>query len=343
MEGKTVTAPLRRWLTPVVAVFAAFAVFAGPMPAMAAPNDPKPAEHDDDPPMLNDLIEATNRDYSKAKAKLEKSKKRQLKLAVEVRSAQADLDALSPQVAQIATQSYRTGRVGAIAMLLQSNAPDSFIDRASALDELNLVNDKKLGEVNAIKLRAEQAKLALDAEVREQKKLTNDMARKKSEAEKSLRLVGGTGLTGGLVDATSPVARIAPNRASDGGWKPESCSQNDPTTSGCITPRTLHMYKEVKRAGFNRFVGCFRPGDKFEHPKGRACDWSLQNSGFSPWHNNDTRIYGNNLAAFLVRNADRLGVYYVIWNRQIWFAATERWSSYSGPSNHTDHVHVSLL
>ncbi|WP_433531093.1 coiled-coil domain-containing protein [Micromonospora sp. CA-263727] len=336
------TAPLRRWLTPVVAVFAACAVFAGPLPAMAAPTPPKPAEHDDDPPMLNDLIEATNRDYSKAKNKLEKSKKRQLEFAVEVRRAQADLDALAPQVAEIATQSYRTGRVGAISMLLQSNAPDSFIDRASALDELNLVNDKKLSEVNAVRLRAQQAKLALDAEVREQQKLTNDMARKKSEAEKSLRLVGGTGLTGGLVAATSPVARVGPNRAADGGWKSESCSQKDPTTSGCITPRTLHMYKEVKRAGFNRFVGCFRPGDKFEHPKGRACDWSLQNSGFSPWHNNDTRIYGNNLAAFLVRNADRLGVYYVIWNRQIWFPTTG-WSAYSGPSNHTDHVHVSLL
>ncbi|GGM33806.1 hypothetical protein GCM10011608_17860 [Micromonospora sonchi] len=342
MEGKTVTAPLRRWLTPVVAVFAAFAVFAGPMPATAAPKPPKPAEHDDEPPMLNELIEATNRDFSKAKSRLEKSKKKQLQLAVEVRRAQAALDDLAPQVAEIATQSYRTGRVGAIAMLLQSDAPDSFIDRASALDELNLVNDKKLAEVNAVKLRAETAKLALDAEVREQQKLTNDMARKKSEAEKSLRLVGGVGLTGGLVAATSPVARIGPNRAADGGWKPESANQKDPTTSGFITPRTLHMYKEVKRAGFNRFVGCWRPGDKFEHPKGRACDWSLQNSGFSPWHNNDTRVYGNNLAAFLVRNADRLGIYYVIWNRQIWFPATG-WKSYSGPSNHTDHVHVSLL
>ncbi|MGW0503151.1 coiled-coil domain-containing protein [Micromonospora sp. NPDC003241] len=337
------TAPLRRWMTPVVAVFAAFAVFAGPLPAMAAPNPPAPAEHDDDPPMLNDLIESANRDFSKAKNQLEKSKKRQLKLDVELRRAQADLDALRPQVAEIATQSYRTGRVGAIAMLLQSNAPDSFMDRASALDELNLFNDKKLGEVNTIRERADQAKLASDAEVREQQKLTNDMARKKTEAEKSLRLVGGEGLTGGLVAATSPVARVAPNRASDGSWKPESCSQKDPTTSGCITPRTLHMYKEVKRAGFDRFVGCWRPGDRFEHPKGRACDWSLQNSGFSPWHNNDTRIYGNNLAAFLVRNADRLGIYYVIWNRQIWFPTENRWRSYSGPSNHTDHVHVSLL
>jgi hypothetical protein len=46
--------------------------------------------------------------------------------------------------------------------------------------------------------------------------------------------------------------------------------------------------------------------------------------------------------AFLVRNADRLGIYYVIWYAQIWFPATG-WKSYHGPSNHKDHVHVSML
>lgn len=338
------TAPLRRWLTPVVAVLAACAIVAGPAPAMAAPANPTPSGHeeDDDPPLITEVIDAANRGYLQAKAKLEKSKQRQLQLTLEMRAAQAELDALTPQVNQIAAQSYRTGRIGAMTMLLESRAPDSFVRRAAALDELNMVNAQKLAAVNAAKNRAELAKVAIDAEVREQQKQTNAMAREKAEAEKALALVGGRGFTGGLVSATSPVARIGPGRTADGGWKPESCSENDPTTSGCITPRTLHAYKEVRRAGFNRFAGCYRPGGPWEHPKGRACDWSLQKSGFSPWHNNDMRMYGNNLAAFLIRNADRLGIYYVIWNRQIWFPATG-WKSYSGPSNHTDHVHMSLL
>ncbi|MEU8252823.1 hypothetical protein AB0C06_00950 [Micromonospora inaquosa] len=338
------TAPLRRWLTPVVAVIAALTVLAGPLPAAAAPTNPTPSGHEEDgePKLLNDVIEQANRDYSAAKSKLDKSKKRQSELAAEVDRAKADLDALAPQVGQIAAQSYRTGRIGAIAMLLESDNPDSFVQRAAVLDEMNMVNEKKLAEVNVVKARAEQAKLALDTEVREQQKQTAVMAKRKSEADKALSLVGGKGFTGGLVDAKSPVAKIGPGRTADGDWKAQSCSENDPTTSGCITPRTLHAYKEVKRAGFNRFVGCYRPGGPWEHPKGRACDWSLQKSGFSPWHNEDTRTYGNNVAAFLIRNADRLGIYYVIWNRQIWFPATG-WSSYSGPSNHTDHVHMSLL
>ncbi|MFR9775863.1 coiled-coil domain-containing protein [Micromonospora sp. MS34] len=337
------TAPLRRWLTPVVAVFAACAIVVGPAPAPAAPSTPTPSEHEEDGDLLiTDAIAQANRNYLQAKTKLEKSKKRQLQLAQEVKAAEEQLDALSPQITAIAAQSYRTGRLGAMTMLLESNSPDSFVHRAVALDELNMVHAQKLADINAAKTRAEQAKLALDAEVREQQKQANVMAREKAETEKALKLVGGLGFTGGLVSATSKVAAIGPGRTADGDWKPESCSEDDPTTSGCVTPRTLHAYKEVKKAGFNRFVGCYRSGGPWEHPKGRACDWSLQKSGFSPWHNNDMRMYGNNVAAFLIRNADRLGIYYVIWNRQIWFPATG-WKSYSGPSNHTDHVHMSLL
>ncbi|SCL37232.1 hypothetical protein GA0074692_4598 [Micromonospora pallida] len=308
---------------------------------MAEPSSP--SGHDgEQPKLLNEVIEETNRSYTQAQAKLDASKKRQLTLALEVERAQNELKALTPQVATIAVRSYMTGRVGATSMLLNSNTPDSFVERASALDEMNMVNGKKVAAVAAVKKQAELAKKALDAEVMEQQKQADILKKRKREAEKSLSLVGGVGLTGGLVDATSPIARPGPGRDSNGNWRPLGCTEDDPTTGGCITARTLHMYKEVKRAGFNMFVGCHRLGGPYEHPKGRACDWSLQKSGFSSWDTKAERMYGNNLTAFLVRNADRLGIYYVIWNRQIWFPATG-WKSYSGPSNHTDHVHVSML
>jgi len=61
----------------------------------------------------------------------------------------------------------------------------------------------------------------------------------------------------------------------------------------------------------------------------------------------EARRYGNDLAAFFVRNADRLGVLYVIWYRQIWLPANG-WRSYGGSygdpsSDHTNHVHLSVL
>lgn len=335
------TAPLRRWLIPAVAVLAALAVATGPVPASAAPSSPSGHEGAQ-PKLLNDVIEAANRSYAQAKAKLDESLKRQLTLELERRRAEDELEALRPQVASIAAQSYRTGRIGATALLLDANTPDSFVRKASALDEVNRINAKRIAAVTAAKEQAERAKKALDAEVLEQQKQNNILRKRKSEAEKSLALVGGIGLTGGYVDATSPVARMGPGRDSNGNWTPLGCTEPDPTTSGCITARTLHMYREVKRAGFDRFVGCYRSGGPYEHPKGRACDWSLQDRGFSSWNTMDERKYGNNLTAFLVRNADRLGIYYVIWYKQIWFPSTG-WKSYSGPSDHTDHVHMSLL
>jgi hypothetical protein len=334
------TAPLRGWLTFALALLASLALTAPASPAWAEPDEQAPNETET--PLLRDVLETTGRGYMQAKARLDQSKKREKTLASELQKAQEQLDLLTPQVAQIAAEAYRQGKVGTLAVLLNSTSPDSFVDRATRLDEISRLNNRKLSQLNAARDVAARAKAALDAEIVEQSKQVAIMAKQKKDAEKALALVGGMSVTGGgYVSATSPVAKAAP-RTANGEWPNESCSQEDPTTSGCVTPRTLHAYKETKRAGFNRFVGCYRPGGPYEHPKGRACDWSLQKSGFSPWNTKDELTYGSNLAAFLVRNSDRLGIYYVIWNRQIWFPATG-WKSYSGPSNHTDHVHMSLL
>ena len=337
-------APARSWVTTALAFLAALSLLvAVPGPAVAAaPGTPSATTDEQESPLLRDVLNATGQGYVRAKAAVDKSRKRQLQLTLEWRKAQTRLDELSPQVAQIAVQSYRTGKLTAVSVLLNSSSRDLFIERAMALDELNMLNDQKLRELNEAREQTERAKRALDAELAEETKQLAIMTRQKREAEKALALVGGKSLTlNGLVSATSPVARPAP-RTADGDWPRESCNQNDPTTSGCVTPRTLHMYKETKRAGFDRFVSCYRPSGPWEHPKGRACDWSLRNSGFSRASTRDQRLYGNNLAAFYVRNADRLGILYVIWYRQIWFPATG-WHSYSGPSDHTDHVHVSML
>ena len=47
-----------------------------------------------------------------------------------------------------------------------------------------------------------------------------------------------------------------------------------------------------------------------------------------------------------MKNADRLGVLYVIWYRQIWMPGTG-WRAYSGSGgpqrDHTNHVHLSVI
>ena len=338
------TARPRRWLVlalaPLVATTAM--LIASASPASADP-DGTSATADDgkDNPLLNDVLDSTGRRYLAAKAAVAKSTKTQLTLAIEVKNAETQRDALLPQVGAVAAQQYRTGGVSTASFLLNSTSSDTFLKRAISLEEINALNDGKLRELDRAINAVARAKARLDQEVKAQQQNLAAMQKQKEAAEKALALVGGKSLTGGFVVAKSPLAAPAP-RNSDGGFSPESCSVNDPTTDGCITPRTYHMYQEVRKAGFNRFAGCHRNGGPFEHPKGRACDWSLQKRGFSVAHNADMKNYGNNVMAFLVRNADRLGVYYVIWYAQIWFPATG-WHAYHGVSNHKDHVHVSVL
>ncbi|MFG1605458.1 coiled-coil domain-containing protein [Actinoplanes sp. NPDC049265] len=344
------TASPRRWLVlalaPLVAV--TMSVFAPASPASAEPGDENsttksgsaaPDEGKQDA-LLEDVLESTGRRYLAAKNAIQKSSKTQLDLAVQVKQAESRRDLLLPQVGKIAGQQYRNGGLSTASFLLDSPGAGGFLDRAISLEELNALNDNKLRELNDAIDEVSRTKARLDQEVKQQKNNVLLMQKQKEAADKALALVGGP-LTGGFVDATSKVAAPAP-RDKNGDFGPQSCNVDDPTTGGCITARTLHMYQEVKKAGFNRFVGCHRDGGPFEHPKGRACDWSLEKSGFRKHHNNDTLKYGNDLMAFLVRNADRLGILYVIWNKQIWFP-TRGWSNYHGPSTHEDHVHVSML
>jgi hypothetical protein len=153
-------------------------------------------------------------------------------------------------------------------------------------------------------------------------------------------------VTGGFVNINSPLAKPAP-RNSDGSWPKESCTVNDPTTSGCITPRLLNAYQQAQAAGFTHYTSCFSKRASGEHPLGRACDFSAHSTGFeNVAASGADKDYGTRLAAFFIKNADRLGVMYVIWYRQIWMPSTG-WRAYSasGAPNvvHTNHVHLSML
>ncbi|MEV6347028.1 hypothetical protein [Actinoplanes sp. NPDC051851] len=346
------TARPRRWLILALAPLVATAFLVAPSaPASAAPSASSSTSSEEDeeeqPDLLSDQLEATNRRYVNAKAAVTKSQKAQKTLATKISDAEKRRDALVPEVNAIAKQQYQTGNLSAVGFLLGSDSSQDFLNKAISLEEINKLHDQKLHELNTALTEITTAKTALDAELKTEQQQLAVQKQQKTSADKQVALLGGdTGInktiTQGMVDAVSKVADPAPRNAS-GGFSAESCTQNDPTTNGCITKRTLHLYQEVKKAGFNRFVGCHRDGGPFEHPKGRACDWSLQKSGFSSAHNNDMMRYGNDLTAFLVRNADRLGIYYVIWYKQIWFPATGTWHAYHGVSDHTDHVHVSLL
>jgi len=336
----------RRVRRSLLAAFAAVAVLlgsgvaAGPAAAVPSPNAP----NEGGSKQLRAALEAAAKGHIEAQNKLENSKRRQKALAAQLTDIEGRLVGLSAQAGEVAAQSYRMGRLTATSMLLASADPNDFLKRAAELDVMAQRDSKRLRELADAKAQAAEAKLAIDAEVREQAKQVAVQARKKKDAEVALAKVSsgaGSGFNG-----TSSSAKPAP-RNSDGSWPSESCSVDDPTpASGCITPRTLHMLQQAKSAGYKRYASCHRSGGGGEHPKGRACDFSAASGGFEDkTATGGDKAYGDSLAAWAKNNANRLGIMYVIWYRQIWMPNTG-WRAYSGggspAADHTNHVHISM-
>jgi hypothetical protein len=313
---------------------------------LTAPASPAMADPEGGSKTLRDALESAAKGQADALQKLAASKKRQASLQDTVKQAQASAKALESQVGAIANRSYRLGRSSTVTLLLNSNSPDAFLERVERLDMMAQLDGQVLTRYRDDLNRAQQAKAAVDREIKEQQKQVAALTKKKKEAELALGSVGGGGAAGGFVDADSPLAKPAP-RNPDGSWPKESCTVNDPTTSGCITPRLLNAYQQARAAGFTHYTSCFSERASGEHPKGRACDFSANATTFkNAAATGSDKAYGDRLAAYFVKNADRLGVMYVIWYRQIWLPASG-WKAYSGTGGpsavHTNHVHLSVL
>jgi len=352
--------PVRRRLATVLAVLIATTglALAAPTSASAAPRPlAAPGDSGDDgeggSKSLVQQLEAASKGFVEAKEALERSKKRQQQLAAKLKEIDADLGPKQAALDKIVQQTYRTGRLGPMAALITADSTDSMLDRAQTLEMIAVKQDRAVRDLKGAKTQQQQAKVAIDAAVRDQQRQLDVMAKRKNQAESALKAANAasaaddsSGDSGSSGSSGSSSVASATRRNSDGSLPGESCSVNDPTTSGCITPRTLHAMQQAKKAGFTHFVACFREQNSGEHPKGRACDFAADKNGFGGDATGSSKDYGNRLANYFINNASRLGVLYVIWYRRIWLPSSG-WKSYSGAggdpsSDHTNHVHLSM-
>lgn len=337
---------LRRRLAALLVVVVALVgpnVLVAPV-ASAAPSSP--SDDEGGTKSLTDQLSAASRGYLAAQDALTASQKRQKALAAQLVTLDAQLVAKQASVVELVRESYRTGRLGPMSAVLTADSPDGFLGRVTILDYLANRSDRALRELREAKTTQEQAKLAIDAEVRNEQKQVTVKALRKSQAENALRANGGGEETFTTRSTSKSAVATAAPRNSNGSLSDESCRVNDPTTSGCITPRTLNAMNAAKADGFDHFVSCFRPNGGGEHPKGRACDFAADKNGFGGVATGSSRAYGDRLAQYFIDNASRLGVMYVIWFRRIWLPSSG-WRSYSRgngdpASDHTNHVHLSM-
>ena len=304
-----------------------------PAPAGADPTNP------DGSASLQAQLAEASKAYNDAKGRLDAAKQRQADLTAQADTTRRQLDALGPQANAIAVAAYKGGQLSAVSSLLDSGSPDDLLARATTLQIQVDHDNRTLRDLAQAQATYTEQLAGIDTEIQTQANQLVVMDKRKSELEKALGAAGsGPAPHGGS-------ATPAP-RNPDGSWPHETCSIPDPTTTGCLTPRTLHALQEARKAGFTHYTACFRHESSGEHPLGRACDFSANASGFqNVAASGADRAYGNSLASWFLANADRLAVLYVIWYQQIWLPATG-WRAYHGDGtvagNHLNHVHLSV-
>ena len=111
---------------------------------------------------------------------------RQKQLATQLKTIEVELDRRSGKVGEIAGVAYRTGRLGAMSALLNSDSPEGFMDRAAALDAVAANEDRVLRDLLSSKDQANRTRVALDGEITEQRKQVAVMAKRKEQAERAL-------------------------------------------------------------------------------------------------------------------------------------------------------------
>jgi len=334
----TLTA-LRRWLAPLSVLVVAVTLLVTPSGAYAEPDEGGNATQ------LIQNLEAAARGYVEAQDALETSQAKQAVLQKELAQVNAELGPLRKEVAAIAAEAYTNGRLTTIGAMLSATSSDSFLERATMLEEMTYREDESLRRLTRLEAKATADKEAIDAEAAIQKAQAAEMKKRTTALELTLSKSGGRYAATGWLKV--PAAKAIPTkRNADGSLPKESATVSDPTgTGGKITPRTLHALQEAKRVGFTKFTKCWRTQSWGEHPKGRACDFSVSAGGFAGVPNSADRIYGDKLAAFFIQNAKALGVLYVIWYRMIWVPGVG-WHHYSGccgaAAEHQNHVHLSM-
>jgi peptidoglycan DL-endopeptidase CwlO len=332
------------WLALIVAA-AAGLVVATAAPATAAPGDTGD-DGEGGSTSLIQQIEAASRGFLVAKDALARSTKRQSELNSRLKQLNAELGPRQAAFDEIVRQSYRTGRLGPMSAMLTATSTGSFLDRAETLETVAVKEHTALTDLAATRDAQQKAKLAIDAAVRDQQKQVNLMAKRKAQAESALKAANAGQDDPQPSDGGGSATATSAPRNSDGSLAAEGCTVNDPTTSGCITPRMLHALQQAKSDGFTHFVACFRHQNSGEHPKGRACDFAADKNGFGGVATGSSKDYGNRLANYFINNSSRLGVLYVIWFRRIWLPSSG-WKAYTRgngdpSSEHQNHVHLSV-
>ena len=338
---KAPTRRLPRVLTLMATMLLLVVAFADPAAA-----EPTPGEDGGQNLTVRQALDKANAEYNDAKGRLDKSVADQAAVTEQLAQTRTRLTGLEASAAVVANAAYRGRRVNLTDVVMASSDPDAMLRNMVTVEYMLVQDDKQLRELSATRKRLEQQQADLNAAVVNQQAQLKVMEANKKAAETALRKAGGGADANSGAPTGGKVTTNPGNKNSDGSFPSQGCSQDDPTTSGCLSPRMLNAYNQARSAGFTHYTSCYRSGGGGDHPLGKACDFSSNKSTFvNARATGADKTYGDNLAAWCIANAGNLGVKYVIWYKRIW-QPSSGWKSYGGDGtpagDHYNHVHLSM-
>jgi hypothetical protein len=213
--------------------------------------------------------------------------------------------------------------------------PTAMLNRLALTQQILTEQDAKLQAFTKIRDAHRRAQTSAKKRTAELRASLKELDAHKDRAEKLIDKIKDK------IDLLYPTPGA---RSADGTWVPQLPSGPDN-----ITPR-MRLVRQLiaQRFGPQFGIGCYRADGGIqgggEHPLGRACDFMLSRGGAMPSAAETQR--GNEIAAWAIKNAQRLGIMYIIFRQQIWHVRTGAWKTMSNrggtTANHYDHPHISV-
>jgi hypothetical protein len=225
----------------------------------------------------------------------------------------AELKSARELVAQMAASHYMNGGIEPEVAILAAGDPTTVIDGAALATHLAQAKAARVQQIQGLIVQQQEAQKNAQEKVAAFKRTVGKLESQKDRVRK-------------LLDKFKPSSQVI-------------------GASG-LTGRMVNVRTEIdRRFGPFPVIGCLRPGDPQDHGSGTACDFMESTGGTMPTA--DRQQHGDQVAAWVIANASRLGVKYVIWRQRIYDMRSPGWDPMedrgSITANHYDHVHVSVF
>ncbi|QYC41292.1 hypothetical protein Nocox_18415 [Nonomuraea coxensis DSM 45129] len=270
-------------------------------------------------------------DYYSSRIAHQKADKAEKAAREKLTAAEEVFDRHSTELRALAVAHYTGAEPNQTALLVSGQEPEALLSRLALVQHLVSLQDAKLRGYAKVRDDRQRAQEEATARAEELGHTLGELEERKKKAEKQIERIK---------DKIDQLYR-APGMRPDGTFVPQL-----PQGADNITPRMALVRQLVKERFEVPFgIGCYRAiQDGGEHPLGRACDFMLSHGGALP--SAAERARGDQIAAWAVKNARRLGIMYVIYRQRIWHARTGVWRAMSDrggtTANHYDHPHISV-